>query len=74
MRRRSQRLWQGRQCALCRLRPMTSLDLQSLHRVRERGVMRRTAVINQIRGLLLEPSLEIACAIPTYADQPLLRS
>jgi transposase len=30
------------------------LDLQSLHRVRERWVMRRTAVINQIRGLLLE--------------------
>jgi transposase len=30
------------------------LDLQSLHRVRERWVIRRTAVINQIRGLLLE--------------------
>src|SRR6202046_5091191 len=30
------------------------LDLQSLHRVRERRVMRRTAVINQIRGLLLD--------------------
>src|ERR1700704_3984493 len=30
------------------------LDLQSLHRVRERWVMRRTAVINQIRGFLLE--------------------
>ena len=30
------------------------LDLQSLHRVRERWVTRRTAVINQIRGLLLE--------------------
>src|SRR3981189_1833775 len=30
------------------------LDLQSLHRVRERWVMRRTVVINQIRGLLLE--------------------
>src|SRR6202023_1749206 len=27
------------------------LDLQSLHRVRERWVSRRTAVINQIRGL-----------------------
>jgi transposase len=36
------------------------LDLQSLHRVRERWVMRRTAVINQIRGLLLEPG--ILCA------------
>ena len=30
------------------------LDLQSLHRIRERWVVRRTAVINQIRGLLLE--------------------
>jgi transposase len=30
------------------------LDLQSLHRVRERWVIHRTAVINQIRGLLLE--------------------
>jgi transposase len=30
------------------------LDLQSLHRVRERWVVRRTAVINQMRGLLLE--------------------
>jgi len=30
------------------------LDLQSLHRVRERWVARRTAVVNQIRSLLLE--------------------
>ena len=30
------------------------LDMQSLHRVRERWVMRRTAIVNQIRGLLLE--------------------
>jgi transposase len=30
------------------------LDMQSLHRVRERWVARRTSVINQIRGLLLE--------------------
>jgi len=30
------------------------LDLQAVHRVRERWVARRTAVINQIRGLLLE--------------------
>ena len=29
------------------------LDMQSLHRVRERWIMRRTAVVNQIRGLLL---------------------
>jgi len=30
------------------------LDMQSLHRVRERWVMRRTEVVNQIRGLPLE--------------------
>ena len=30
------------------------LDLQALHRVRERWVMRRTAVVNQVRSLLLE--------------------
>src|ERR1700691_2963245 len=33
------------------------LDLQALHRVRERWVMRRTAVLNQIRSLLLERGL-----------------
>src|SRR3989441_9090886 len=35
------------------------LDLQSLHRVRERWVMRRTAVINQIRALLLERGITL---------------
>lgn len=35
------------------------LDLQSLHRVRERWVTRCTAVINQIRGLLLERGLTV---------------
>jgi len=36
------------------------LDLQALHRVRERWVMRRTAVVNQIRSLLLERGLPLA--------------
>jgi transposase len=35
------------------------LDLQALHRVRERWVMRRTAVVNQTRGLLLERGLPL---------------
>src|ERR1700690_59457 len=35
------------------------LDLQAVHRVRERWVMRRTAVANQIRGLLLERGLTL---------------
>ena len=30
------------------------LDVQPLHRVRERWVMRRAAVVNQIRGLFME--------------------
>ncbi len=36
------------------------LDLQALHRVRERLVGRRTAVINQIRGFLLERGIIFA--------------
>jgi transposase len=35
------------------------LDLQSLHRVRERWVWRRTAVINRIRGMLLERGITV---------------
>jgi transposase len=35
------------------------LDLQALHRVRERWVMHRTAVVNQIRSLLLERGLTL---------------
>ena len=35
------------------------LDMQSLHRVRERWVGRRTAVVNQIRGLLLERGITV---------------
>src|ERR1700681_4039008 len=35
------------------------LDLQALHRVRERWVMRRTAVGNPIRSLLLERGLTL---------------
>jgi transposase len=35
------------------------LDMQSLHRVRERWVTRRTAVINQIRSLLLERGITV---------------
>ena len=37
------------------------LDMQSLRRVRERWVMCRTAVINQIRGLLLDDSSQSPC-------------
>jgi transposase len=52
------------------------LDLQSLHRVRERWVMRRTAIVHQIRGLLLERGLtlrkgrsHLEAALPTILEE-----
>src|SRR6202165_63984 len=36
------------------------LDLQAIHRIRERLVQRRTALINQIRGFLLERGISFA--------------
>src|SRR5919202_4923562 len=51
------------------------LDLQSLHRVRERWVMRRTAIVNQIRSLLLERGItlpkgrcHLEAALPTILE------
>src|SRR5258708_18278453 len=53
------------------------LDLQSLHRVREHWVMRRTAVINQIRGLVLERGItvrkgrcHVEAALPGILEDP----
>jgi transposase len=46
------------------------LDLQSLHRIRERWVVRRTAAVNQIRGLLLERGVTIRKG-RKYVDQQL---
>jgi transposase len=48
------------------------LDLQALRRVRERWVMRRTAVVNQIRSLLLERGLTLPKG-RRYVDQQLPR-
>jgi transposase len=42
------------------------LDLQSLHRVRERWVMRRTAVVNQIRDFCWNVALHCAKAVATW--------
>jgi transposase len=47
-------------------------DLQALHRVRERWVMRRTAVVNQIRSLLLERGLTLPKG-RRYVDEALPR-
>lgn len=51
------------------------MDLQSLHRVRQRWMVRRTAVVNQIRGLLLERGITIRkgrshleAALPTILE------
>jgi transposase len=41
------------------LKSVEQLDLQALHRVRSRLVTQRTAVINQIRGFLLERGLPV---------------
>jgi len=48
------------------------LDLQALHMVRERWVMRRTAMVNQIRSLLLERGLTMRKG-RRYVDALLLR-
>jgi transposase len=48
------------------------LDLQALHRVRERWVMRRTAVVNQIRSLLLERGFTLPKG-RRYVDEALPR-
>lgn len=41
------------------LKSAEQLDLQALHRVRSRLATQRTAVINQIRGFLLERGLPV---------------
>src|SRR5271168_1373759 len=46
------------------------LDLQALHRVRDRWVARRTAVMNQIRGFLLERGIAIRKG-PSYLTSQL---
>lgn len=41
------------------------LDLQALHRVRERLVARRTSIANQIRGFLLDRGIAISLGLAT---------
>src|SRR6267154_498145 len=50
---------QGHEVRLMPIKTEEQLDLQALHRVRERWVMRRTAVVNPIRSLLLERGLTL---------------
>ena len=60
------------------LKSSDQLDLQALHRVRSRLVGQRTAVINQIRGFLLECGITLRHgpaglrrALPSILAQPL---
>ena len=62
------------------LKTEEQLDLQTVHRVGERWVMRRTAVVNQIRGLLPERGLtlpkgrsHVGRALPDILADPALR-
>jgi transposase len=48
------------------------LDVQAMHRVRDRLVQRRTALINEIRGFLLERGITFAVR-PTQLRKNLLR-
>src|SRR5246127_976516 len=52
------------------IKTQEQLDVQALHRVRDRLVQRRTALINEIRGFLLERGLTFA-ARPIYLRQNL---
>src|ERR1017187_4132983 len=58
-RKLSQKLCNGPRCDVP-IKSEAQLDLQALHRVRDRWMGRRTAVINQIRGFLLEHGITIA--------------
>ncbi len=58
------------------LKTVDQLDLQALHRVRDRLVGRRTGVINQLRAFLLERGLtpragrrSLACALPVIVEE-----
>src|SRR6201987_2715677 len=52
------------------IKTQEQLDWQAIHRVRDRLVQRRTALINEIRGFLLERGLTFA-ARPIYLRQNL---
>lgn len=52
------------------IKTQEQLDWQAMHRVRDRLVQRRTALINEIRGFLLERGLTFA-ARPIYLRQSL---
>jgi hypothetical protein len=59
MRKRSPRPSNARPWSSSRTKTADQLDLQALHRVRERLVGQRTGVVNQIRAFLLERGIAV---------------
>lgn len=53
------RLLRQRQGRLCELKSEEQLDMQTVHRARDRLVGERTALINQLRAVLLERGITI---------------
>ena len=49
------------------IKSQEQLDIQAMHRVRDRLVQRRTALINEIRGFLLDRGLTFAARPMSYA-------
>ena len=55
------------------IKTQEQLDVQAMHRVRDRLVQRRTALINEIRGFLLERGITFAVR-PIHLRKNLLGS
>lgn len=51
------------------LRTEEQQDIQNLHRVRERLIKNRTALVNEARGLLLEYGIAIPKSVPKFRSQ-----
>jgi transposase len=60
MPKRSLKLWIGENMRFVPIKTDDQLDLQALHRVGDRLIARRTAVINQLRAFLLERGMTFA--------------
>jgi transposase len=52
------------------IKTQEQLDWQAIHRVRDRLVQRRTALINEIRGFLLERGMTFCGPAGTLAQKP----
>src|SRR5579863_6128468 len=80
MRKRSPKQYSGRRCASCPSKPRNSWICRPCIECGSGWVMRRTAVVNQIRGLLLERGFtlpkgrsHVDQALPGILADPALR-